>query len=576
MTTPAPAPALTWPQLRESIAELPDRIRTGARVARQSGLLYTFTLPGVRKMVAALASGSRNPSLVFQLHAANTPDKPALLWRDQRLTFKELDDRMNRAAIGLQRRGYRRNTSVVIMMHNRPEFLEVQAGASRLGAAAVSVSWRSTAAELVYLANHCGAKALVFQADLWPVVQEAKKSLPGIAPRDFIAVGGDIPGCASYEDDLLGPHGAELSVDKGVEDEAAVVIYTSGTTGKPKGAVRKFPKEAMHAAMQFIAETPMRVDDIHLVTCPLYHSTAFGFLAMSAILGGTGVLMDEFKPEAFLQHVERYGVTTTALVPTMLHRVLALGREVLDRYDTRTLRAIFSGGAPLPGPLAIETMDEFGDILFNFYGATETGLVTLAKPADLRAAPGTIGKIVPGNEIRLLDDAGRIVPVGQVGELYARSKMLVAGYHNDADATRSSMKEGFFSVGDLVRVDRDGRYFIEGRKRDMIISGGVNVYPAEVEGVLEAHPDLAEVAVVGIEDPEWGERVRAFVVRRPGAGVDEAALKLWCRERLSGPKVPRDYVFMESLPRNPTGKVLKRDLRTVSWSGGDRAGHSPG
>jgi fatty-acyl-CoA synthase len=568
------SPAQTLHQLRESLAELPERIRTGARVVRQSGLLYNFTLPGVRRAIEALASGSRNPALVFQLHAVNTPDKPALLWRDHRLTFKELDDRMNRAAIGLQRRGFRRNTSVVIMMHNRPEFLEVQAGASRLGAAAVSVSWRSTAAELVYLANHCGAKALVFQADLWPVVEEAKKSLPGIAQRDFIAVGGDIPGCGSYEDDLLSAPRTELSVEKGVEDEAAVVIYTSGTTGKPKGAVRKFPKEAMHAAMQFIAETPMRVDDIHLVTCPLYHSTAFGFLAMSSILGGTCVLMDEFKPEAFLQHVERYGVTTTALVPTMLHRVLALGRDVLDRYDTRTLRAIFSGGAPLPGPLAIETMDRFGDVLFNFYGATETGLVTLAKPADLRAAPGTIGKVVPGNEIRLLDDAGRAVPVGQVGELYARNKMLVAGYHNDPDSTHASMKEGFFSVGDLARVDRDGRYFIEGRKRDMIISGGVNVYPAEVEGVLEAHPDLAEVAVVGIEDPEWGERVRAFVVRRPGATVDEAALKLWCRERLSGPKVPRDYVFMEGLPRNPTGKVLKRELRTVSWSGGDGAGHT--
>jgi fatty-acyl-CoA synthase len=574
MTSPALS-RLRLHQLRESLAELPGRIRTGARVARQSGLLYNFTLPGVRKAIEALASGSRNPALVFQLHAANTPDKPALLWRDRRLTFKELDDRMNRAAIGLQRRGFRRNTSVVIMMHNRPEFLEVQAGASRLGAAAVSVSWRSTAAELVYLANHCGAKALVFQADLWPVVEEAKKSLPDIAPRDFVAVGGDVPGCSSYEDEFLSAPRSALSVDKGVEDEAAVVIYTSGTTGKPKGAVRKFPKEAMHAAMQFIAETPMRVDDIHLVTCPLYHSTAFGFLAMSAILGGTGVLMDEFKPEAFLQHVERYGVTTTALVPTMLHRVLALGRDVLDRYDTRTLRAIFSGGAPLPGPLAIETMDQFGDVLFNFYGATETGLVTLAKPADLRAAPGTIGPVVPGNEIELLDDAGRPVPVGQVGELYVRSKMLVAGYHNDPDATRSSMKEGFFSVGDLARVDRDGRYFIEGRKRDMIISGGVNVYPAEVEGVLESHPDLAEVAVVGIEDPEWGERVRAFVVRRPGANVDEAALKLWCRERLSGPKVPRDYVFMDGLPRNPTGKVLKRELRTVSWQGGDGAGNSP-
>ncbi len=222
---------------------------------------------------------------------------------------------------------------------------------------------------------------------------------------------------------------------------------------------------------------------------------------------------------------------------------------------------IFTVGAPLPGPLGTQVMDHFGDVLFNCYGATETGLVTMAKPDDLRAVPGCIGKVLPGNEVRLLDDRGVEVAPGEVGELYVRNKMLVAGYHNDSDATRSSMREGFFSVGDLARRDRDGRYFIEGRKRDMIISGGVNVYPAEVEAVLEAHPDLAEVAVIGVEDPEWGERVRAFVVKKPGTAVDEGALKVWCRERLAGPKVPRDFVFMDALPRNPTGKVLKRELR---------------
>ncbi len=550
--------------LRESLAGLPDRLRTGARLWRQSGLLFEVSLSGVRAAAATLAKGGRNPSLIFALHAANSPDKAAILWRDRRLTFGQLDDRMTRAAVGLQRRAFRRNTSVVIMMRNRPEFLEVQAGAGRLGAAAVSVSWRSTAAELVYLAQHCGAKAIVFEADLWHAVEQARKSLPAITEADYIAVGGDIPGCSRYEEDFLAPSGATLGdMEKGVEDDAAVVIYTSGTTGKPKGAVRKFPKDALHASAQFIAETPMRTDDVHIVTCPLYHSTAFGFLAFNAILGGTAVLMDEFKPELFLQLVERHGVTTTAVVPTLLHRVMAVGPQVLAKHDVRSMRAIFTVGAPLSGPLGTSVMDHFGDVLFNCYGATETGLVTMATPADLRSAPGSIGKPLPGNEVRLLDDEGREVGPGQVGELYVRNKMLVAGYHNDADSTRASMREGFFSVGDLARKDPEGRYFIEGRKRDMVISGGVNVYPAEVEGALEAHPDVAEVAVVGVEDAEWGERVRAFVVRRPGTLLDEGALKAWCRERLAGPKVPRDFVFMDALPRNPTGKVLKRELRTV-------------
>jgi acyl-CoA synthetase (AMP-forming)/AMP-acid ligase II len=274
--------------------------------------------------------------------------------------------------------------------------------------------------------------------------------------------------------------------------------------------------------------------------------------------------MDEFKAEPFLQMVDRYAITTTAMVPTMLHRVLELPPATRAKYDARTLRAVFSGGAPLPAPVATEFMDTFGDVLFNFYGATETGLVTLAKPADLREAPGTIGKALPGNDIRLVGDDGRDVGPGEVGELYVKNQLLVAGYHDDPEATAQSMREGFFSVGDLARRDVSGHYFIEGRKRDMVISGGVNVYPAEVEGVLEQHPDVAEVAVVGVPDREWGERVRAFVVRKAGSSVDEGDLKIFARERLAGPKVPRDFVFLEALPRNPTGKVLKRDLRDLA------------
>jgi fatty-acyl-CoA synthase len=348
------------------------------------------------------------------------------------------------------------------------------------------------------------------------------------------------------------------------DEDAAVVVYTSGTTGKPKGAVRKFPKDTMVAAMQFINETSMRVDDIHLVTAPLYHSTAFGFLALSHVLGATVVLMDEFKPEAFLELVDRYEVTTTATVPTMLQRLLDLPEQTRHRYDTRSLRLVFSGGAPLPGPLAIDFMDAFGDVLYNFYGATETGLVTLATPEDLRVAPGTIGKRLPGNAIRLVDDRQRDVASGSVGELYVKNNLLVAGYHNDDAATQASLLDGYFSVGDLARCDGEGRYFLEGRKRDMVISGGVNVYPAEVESVLEQHPDVGEVAVVGVPDREWGERVRAFVVPRTGSRLDEGALKAFARSRLAGPKVPRDFVVIDALPRNATGKVLKRELRERS------------
>lgn len=548
------------------VREVPERIRTSARLSKQSGMLWSLTRPGIAELARVLASGSQNPSLIYRVNARNTPDKPALIWRGRTTTWSQLDDRIDRLSAGLARRGIGRKQSIILMMRNRQEFVELTAAAARGGAAAVSISWRSTPKELVYLALHSGARAIVTEPELLSTIEQVEGELPAELLRNVFVVGDSAttsgPVRATPLDTLFAePAPKDRSLDSTNDEDAAVVIYTSGTTGKPKGAVRKFPKDTMHAAFRFINETPMRVDDVHLVTCPLYHSTAFGFLSLSAILGQTVVMMDEFKPEPFLEAVERYGITTTAMVPTMLHRVLELPLETRNKYDARTLRAVFSGGAPLPAPVAIEFMDAFGDVLFNFYGATETGLVTLAKPRDLREAPGTIGKALPGNEVRLVGEDGRDVAPGEVGELYVKNKMLVAGYHNDETATQDSMLDGFFSVGDLARRDAAGHFFIEGRKRDMVISGGVNVYPAEIEGVLEQHPDVSEVAVIGVPDREWGERVRAFVVRRAGTSVDEGALKAFARERLAGPKVPRDYVFLDVLPRNPTGKVLKRDLR---------------
>lgn len=543
----------------ERVREVPERVRTTARLSRQTGLLWSMTPPGLVEMVRTLASGSQNPSRIYRIHARNSPSKPALVWRGRTTTWAELDSRIDRLASGLVRRGVGQKQSLVLMMRNRQELVELGAACARAGAAGVTISWRSTPKELVYLATHSGARGIALEPELLPTFEQARSELP----RDFfvLVTGDDAPRGTTALDSLLeeDPHRGDLGAVN--DEDAAVVIYTSGTTGKPKGAVRKFPKDTMQAVFRFLNETPMRVDDVHLVTCPLYHSTAFGFLSFSHLLGATVVVMDEFKPEPFLEMVERYGVTTTACVPTMLHRVMELPEATRKKYDTRSLRAVFSGGAPLPAPLAVEFMDAFGDVVFNFYGATETGLVTLAKPQDLRDAPGTIGKAVPGNDIRLLDDDRNEVGDGKVGELFVKNKMLVAGYHKDDGATRESMTAGYFSVGDLARRDRDGNYFIEGRKRDMVISGGVNVYPAEVEAALETHPEVAEVAVVGVPDREWGERVRAFVVRRAGSSLDEGALKTFARERLAGPKVPRDVVFLDALPRNPTGKVLKRELR---------------
>lgn len=551
------------------------KARTISRVAMQTGMHSTLRAPGAKVLVSELVRGKTGPSTLFRFHAENNPYRAAVinprgmlgagdarregpastgLAGDRVYSYRELNDTIDRLGLAMHRWGIGPERGALVMLKNRPEFLIIQPAIARIGGAAVSVSWRSTIPELAYVAEHSGAGALFFDADLADMIHEAAPRL-GIPRERMVAVGGPGRGFPTLEEVA-----AERGAAPDLSEAGAVVMYTSGTTGKPKGAVRTFTRDAIAGTLAFIGETPMRVGDVHLAVCPLYHATAFGFTGMTFLVGGTVVVLPEFRPELFLEAIQRYRVATTAVVPTMLHRVLELGAERIRSYDTSSLRAIFSGGAPLPGQLAIDVMNVLGDKVYNFYGSTETGVVTVASPADLRASPGTIGHAVSGVEIRLIDDAGRDCAVGEVGELYTRSTLLVTGYHKDPDATRQSTLEGYFSVGDLARRDARGCYFIEGRKRDLIISGGVNVYPAEVEAVLHEHPGVAEAAVVGVPDREWGERVRAFVVLRLGADMTEDELRAHCRARLAGPKVPRDVVFLEELPRNPTGKVLKREL----------------
>jgi acyl-CoA synthetase (AMP-forming)/AMP-acid ligase II len=561
---------------RENGRAAVERVKIIARVGKQTGMHTAITLPGAGVLARELSKGKQNTSLIFRFHARNTPHKVALIAPHARArggdpgdaprapveraySFYELNDLMDRIGAGLARVGVGPGVSVLIAVKNRPEFIMIQSAVARIGGAAVTASWRSTAPELEYLATHSGAKVIFFDAEIQDVIRELRASEAISSDTPFYAVGGRVEGFPSIED-LLAPISAEQAApDK--SEEGAVVMYTSGTTGKPKGAVRKFQKNTLASTLAVIGETPMRVGEVHLAVCPLYHATAFGFIGLSYILGSSVVVLPEFRPELFLEMVERYRVTTTAVVPTMLHRLAELGPDVIRKYDISSLKVIFSGGAQLTASLANEVLDVLGDTLFNFYGATETGIVTIAGPDDLRASPGTIGRPVPGVDIRLLDENGRDVPEGEAGELYVRTSLLIEGYHADAEATRQSMRGEYFSVGDLARRDRRGCYHIEGRKRDMIISGGVNVYPAEVEAVLDAHPAVAEVAVVGVPDREWGERVRAFVVPRRGASVTDDELRAHCRARLAGPKVPRDFVFLDALPKNPTGKILKRELR---------------
>ena len=558
--------------LRDELVAAARRAAGMGRGVLHTGMAFQMRLGGARALLAQQLAGPVGPSALFRIHAANAPDQLAVvtyedaatplgapLGEPQRSTFAETNARIDRLAAGLRARGLGRGDAAVVQLHNRAAFLEVQAAMARLGGSAVSVSWRSTAAELDYLVNHSGARAIFADHECAATVLAARPRLPNVSDDCLFVAGGTYPPLHPYASAFAAAGDVRESAD--AAEQSAVVIYTSGTTGKPKGAVRRFPKEMGAAVMRFLLETPIHTGDRHLAVCPMYHSTAFGFIGFNLVVGGTTVIAPRFDPEQFLMLVERERITTTALVPTMLHRILQLPERTLDRYDTSTLRAVFSGGAPLSGALARRFIARFGPVLFNFYGATETGVNTLATSDELLRAPGTIGHAIPGNELRVLDDAGRPVARGATGELWVKNDMLVAGYHRDDAATNDAMREGFFSVGDLAHEDEHGLFHIDGRKRDMVITGGVNVYPAEVEEVLHAHPAIGEAAVVGVPDEEWGERVRAFVALRVGVHATPEEIVAHCRAALSSAKVPREVVVLDELPKNPTGKVLKRELR---------------
>ncbi len=533
-----------------------DRFRTITRVALGTKLAASFTARGVAAVAKAMTDGGSNPALLFRIYASDRPTMPAIVHGSRVLSYADVYAAIGRVANALRARGVNQGASVLLVLGNRPEFIIAQNAAALIGAAAVSASPHASTAELAHLASHSGAViAFVESEEVERVFEATQGALP------IVAVGRDIAGAERWDAVAAGANGA--AAPKPAED-AAVVVYTSGTTGKPKGAVRKFPRDSISMAMRFIEATPMRAGDVHLVVAPLYHSTAHAFATFTFLLGGQVVLLEGFSPEAVLDALAHHRVNTTAMVPTMLHRLVDHLETSGRRLELPHLRAIFSGGAALSGTLAARVLDRFGDVLFNFYGATETGVVTLATPADLRRAPGTIGRAVPGVEIVLIGEDRQPVARGASGELYAKSPLLSAGYLHDETATRAATLAGFFSVGDLARQDASGLYFLEGRKREMVISGGVNVYPIEVEHELEAHPDVREAAVLGAPDEEWGERVQAFVVRRAQSTLTSDALRAWMRERVAAPKVPRDVFFVAELPRNPTGKVVKSKLREVA------------
>ncbi len=495
-------------------------------------------------------------------HAGALADKPAVICGDRVHDFATLSRRASRVANAFTSLGCHEGDRVAWMSFNSIEGAEIANGLRRAGLVIVPVNYRLRGPEIAYVLNDSGARVAAAGPDHVDVMAAATGEVK--SEMHFVAVGDRVPqGWLSY-DELVDSAADEFaSVSEGL---GASMIYTSGTTGNPKGAWRPHGVDIANV-LQIIATFELTQSDVHLVCGPGYHSGVAFFSALHQVLGSTLVLQPKFDAEVALEKIAQHRVTTTFMAPTLLQRLVD-AHERRPR-DTSSLRALILGAAPCPYPLKVRAQAVLGEVVWEFYGATETGINTVLRPEDQLRKPGSCGTALPGQEIRLVRADGSEAAVGEPGELMVRSNWL-AEYFNRPDATRGSLHEGFFSVGDVAYRDDEGYFYICDRRIDMIISGGVNIYPAEVEAVLHAHPAVMDAAVIGVPDDQWGESVKAVVELRHGMDVTSDALISFCGDRLAGFKKPRSIDFVDELPRDAAGKLLKRKLRDPYWAGAGR------
>jgi acyl-CoA synthetase (AMP-forming)/AMP-acid ligase II len=490
------------------------------------------------------------PAAAYTGSAIRYPERLAIVDERGALTFAEVDRRTNALARALRQEGVRAQDGVAIMCRNHRGFIEATVACSKLGASVLYLNTAFAGPQIADVLAREAPAAVIYDEEFSELVREG-----GEGRRGFVAWCD--PG-RHPEDPVLEQMLAHCGEEplQPPPESGRVVILTSGTTGTPKGAARKQP-DSMGPAAALYSTIPLRARETTVIAAPLFHSWGYAHFTLALPLASTLVLRRRFDPEETLRAVAQHRASTLAVVPVMLQRILDLPAETIASHDLHALRIVALSGSALPGELATRAMDALGDVLYNLYGSTEVAWATVATPRDLRAAPGTAGRPPLGTEVKLLDKDGRGVPRGQSGRIFVSNEMMFEGYTGGGDKERVG---GLMSTGDVGHFDAEGRLFVDGRDDEMIVSGGENVFPREVEDLLADHREIEEAAVVGIEDTEFGQRLKAFVVTRNGSELDEEAIKRYVKENLARYKVPREVVFLPELPRNATGKVLKREL----------------
>jgi acyl-CoA synthetase (AMP-forming)/AMP-acid ligase II/uncharacterized membrane protein len=519
------------------------------KVLVDAGVVRPMRPDRLWEALRTLQRWGRSPAAGTISLAARYPEQTMIVDELGSLSYSELHERTNALAHALSDAGVLEGDGVGIMCRNHRGFIEATVAVSKLGADALYLNTAFAGPQLTEVVAREKPKALIFDEEFADLLAEA-----GRRRKRFVAWHES----ESLKDPILDELIADGDRNEVVppEHEGRAVILTSGTTGTPKGASRGNP-ESIDPAVALLSKIPLRARMVSHIAAPLFHSWGFAHFTLGLILGTTYVLRRKFEPEACLADVARYRCDSLAVVPVMMQRIIELPEETRSRYDVSSLKVVAASGSALPGDLATRWMDAFGDTLYNLYGSTEVAWASIATPADMRAAPGTAGRPPRGTIVKLLDEHGVEVPTGRTGRIFVGNEMLFEGYTGGGS---KDVVGGLMATGDVGRFDDGGHLFVEGRDDEMIVSGGENVFPKEVEDTLAHHEAVSEVAAVGVEDEQFGQRLRAFVVLNPGRRASEDELKSHVKANLARYKVPREIVFMDELPRNATGKVLKREL----------------
>src|SRR4051794_9574098 len=554
-------------QAAAKLAQYVERGSAELHYARKMFEAGAFKLEPPQNIAAMLADIRRwgEFGMIPALNARRNPNGLAIVDDDGEMTFKELDDAANAVANGLLAMGVKGGDGVALLIRNHRWFLIALYGAAKVGVKLILLNSEFSGPQIKEVSEREGAKLIIFDDEYTKAVAAAEPALGRLRALPTNPDKVDEP--SESTDETLADLIARSKSDPPPKatKHSSIIILTSGTTGTPKGANRSTPP-SLAPIGGILSHVPFKSGEVTSLPAPMFHALGYLHATIAMMLGDTLVLRRRFKPATVLADIEKHKVTAVVVVPVMLSRMLDALEGMERKPNLSSLRIVFVSGSQLGAELATRALKDLGPVIYNLYGSTEIAFATIARPKDLSINPATVGPVVKGVKVKILDDNGNELPQGEVGRIFVGNTFPFEGYTGGG---HKQIIDGLMSSGDVGYFDENNLLYVSGRDDEMIVSGGENVFPAEVEDLISGHPDVVEATALGVEDKEWGHRLRAFVVKTDGASIGEDDIKTYVKEHLARYKVPREVVFLDELPRNPTGKVLKRELREISVGGDD-------